>query len=223
MDSLHQPAGVPRGAGEEEEGRASRQGRSSSPSSPSSDVLLFLLEHAPLKHWQRDVLEHRPRRGVLLRAAGPDEDHERGLGLATGTRSIMTREGPRRTPRSIDYADHHSGTMATQPRPAQPVQARHRAVPRHRGPLEQGAVRPGVATSATTSRHEADWDKQLGLGPAEDLRGPPDPQRRHLHRHVPDPRLLPPRRAVHLRVRPQERRLPARQSGVRGDRRSSCS
>ena len=28
---------------------------------------------------------HHPRRGLLLRAAGPDQDHERGLGHATGT------------------------------------------------------------------------------------------------------------------------------------------
>ena len=35
----------------------------------------------PLERWERDVLDDHPRRGLLLRAAGADQDHERGLGV----------------------------------------------------------------------------------------------------------------------------------------------
>ena len=65
--------------------------RHASPARPKRDVLLFLLEHAPLEDWQGDCLVDRPRGGVLLRAAGHDQDHERRLGHATGTRTIMTK------------------------------------------------------------------------------------------------------------------------------------
>ncbi len=54
--------------------------RSASPRSRSATCCAFLIEHAPLERWQRDVPRDRPRRGLLLRAAGADQDHERGLG-----------------------------------------------------------------------------------------------------------------------------------------------
>ncbi len=56
------------------------------PESPDRDVLGFLLEHAPLERWERDILDGHPARGLLLLAADADQDHERGLGLRTGTR-----------------------------------------------------------------------------------------------------------------------------------------
>ena len=83
-----------------------------------------------------------PRGGVLLRPAGPDQDHERGLGVV-----LALDDHDPEDPRALGAGRlrrpplRHDGHPA---RPAQPVQARHRAVPRHRGALEQGAVRPGV-------------------------------------------------------------------------------
>jgi stage V sporulation protein R len=49
------------------------------PRAPAADVLLFLLEHAPLRTGSA-TCSGCPRGGVLLRAAGPDQDHERGVG-----------------------------------------------------------------------------------------------------------------------------------------------
>ncbi len=51
------------------------------PAQPQRDVMLFLLEHRSRSNpWQgRRAVDH-PRRGVLLRPAGADQDHERGLG-----------------------------------------------------------------------------------------------------------------------------------------------
>ena len=65
---LHQPARRAQGGG----GRTPKEegaGRADFPEQPEKDVLLFLIDHAPLKGWQRDVPRNRPRRGVLFRAA----------------------------------------------------------------------------------------------------------------------------------------------------------
>ena len=56
----------------------------------------------------------RARGGLLLRAAGADQDHERGLGQLLALED-HDGEGGSRTSEIIDYADHHSGTMATAP------------------------------------------------------------------------------------------------------------
>ena len=158
------------------------------PEQPEKDVLLFLIEHAPLKNWQRDVLVDRPRRGVLLRPAGADEDHERRLGQL--------------------LAQHHHDAEG-----AAPVRGdRLRRPPlRHDG---DAAAAGSTRTSSgiellrdieqrwNTGRFGTEWDdcddlekkrtwdKQARPGPAEDLRGPPGPQRHHLHRHVPDAGVL---------------------------------
>jgi stage V sporulation protein R len=108
---------------------------------PLRDVLQFLLERAAGGLGVGHPCHH-PRRGVLLRAAGHDEDHERGLGdvlaLADDDAKILGDD------ELITYADHHSGTLAMGPGQPQPVQDGRRAVPRHRGTLEQGALWQGV-------------------------------------------------------------------------------
>ena len=51
-----------------------------SPSEPERDVLLFLLEHAPLERWERDVLEIVRDEAYYFAPQRADQDHERGLG-----------------------------------------------------------------------------------------------------------------------------------------------
>ena len=82
------------------------------------------------------------RRGLLLRAPGPDQDHERGLGVVLALDDHDPEDAPSlgagrlcRPPLRDD--GHPAG-------PAQSVQAGHRALARHRRALEQGAVRPGM-------------------------------------------------------------------------------
>ena len=94
--------------------RKSAASQSRSPNGPERDVLLFLLEHAPLERLAgRRALDH-PRRGLLLRPAGPDEDHERRLGQLL---ALDDHDPPGRSPPAdvINYCDHHSGTMASSP------------------------------------------------------------------------------------------------------------
>ncbi len=59
---------------------ARRSRRSDFRAEPVRDVMLFILENAPLKPWQaRRAVDH-PRRSLLLRPARPNQDHERRLG-----------------------------------------------------------------------------------------------------------------------------------------------
>ena len=52
------------------EAEREKRAEASSREQPERDVLLFLLEHAPLEHWERDILGDRARGGLLLRAPG---------------------------------------------------------------------------------------------------------------------------------------------------------
>ena len=55
MDDYINPRDVLK-AEEDERARSSEQAARSFPEQPEKDVLLFLIEHAPLKGWQRDIL-----------------------------------------------------------------------------------------------------------------------------------------------------------------------
>ena len=80
------------------------------PARPERDVLQFLLEHAPLERWERDVLEIIREEAYYFVAPDADEDHERGLGLATGTQPMMT-ERCSMPSEIIDYADNNAGVI----------------------------------------------------------------------------------------------------------------
>ena len=80
MDKLHQPGGVSWRQQKQEDRAARSDKRASSPSEPERDVLLFLLDHAPLERWERDVLEIVRDEAYYFAPAEADQDHERGLG-----------------------------------------------------------------------------------------------------------------------------------------------
>ena len=83
------------------------------PEQPEKDVLLFLLEYAPLPNWQRDVL------GIIREEANYFAPQGRTKILNEGWASywhsrIMTEKALDDS-EVIDYADHHSGTVAMHP------------------------------------------------------------------------------------------------------------
>jgi stage V sporulation protein R len=132
------------------------------PENPQRDVLQFLIEHAPLEDWELEILNMVRDRGVLLCAAGPDQDHERGLGQLLA----LDDHDDAGAPRSRDHRLRgpplgHDGHPAWQ---GEPVQAGHRAVSRHRRPLEQGALRQGVGGVRRPAQPARKWDKKLGAG-----------------------------------------------------------
>ena len=70
-----------------------------SPEHRERDVLLFLLEQRAARALGARHPGDRARRGLLLRAAGPDQDHERRLGLLLALED-HDAEGAARSPRS---------------------------------------------------------------------------------------------------------------------------
>jgi stage V sporulation protein R len=96
----------------------SRQEAPSFPDHPEKDVLLFLIEHAPLKNWQRDVLSIvRDEAYYFYPQAQTKIMNE---GWASYWHSTIMTQKVLQPSEVIDYADHHSGTMATSGRRLNP-------------------------------------------------------------------------------------------------------
>ncbi|HUY33135.1 MAG TPA: SpoVR family protein [Pirellulales bacterium] len=81
------------------------------PKEPARDVMLFLLEHAPLKPWQLDVLSIIREEAYYFAPQGQTKIMNEGWASYWHS-TIMTRQGLTSAD-IINYADHHSGTMAT--------------------------------------------------------------------------------------------------------------
>ncbi len=82
------------------------------PEAPEKDVLFFLMEHAPLKPWQRDVLSIIRDEAYYFAPQGQTKIMNEGW--ASYWHSTIMTERALDPWECIDYADHHSGTMATQ-------------------------------------------------------------------------------------------------------------
>jgi len=90
-----------------------RQKEERFPAHPERDVMLFLLEHAPLKPWQVDVLSMLRDEAYYFAPQGQTKIMNEGWAVYWHS-TIMTRQGllPGEV---INYCDHHSGTLATSP------------------------------------------------------------------------------------------------------------
>ena len=81
------------------------------PDHPEKDVLLFLIEHAPLKAWQRDILSIVRDEAYYFYPQGQTKIMNEGWASYWHS-TIMTQKALHPS-ELMDYADHHSGTMAT--------------------------------------------------------------------------------------------------------------
>ena len=92
-----------------EEIKTKQRGKKHFPEEPEGDVLLFLIENAPLKNWQRDVLSIlREETYYFLPQAQTKIMNE---GWATYWHSRIMTERILKDSEVVDYADHHSGTL----------------------------------------------------------------------------------------------------------------
>ncbi len=83
------------------------------PEHPERDVLRFLLEHAPLERWEHDILSIMREEAYYFAPQGQTKIMNEGW--ATYWHSKIMTEKALDASELIDYADHHSGTLATQP------------------------------------------------------------------------------------------------------------
>jgi stage V sporulation protein R len=131
------------------------------PANPQRDVLLFLLEYAPLSGWQQDLL------GIIRDESyyfSPQRQTKiMNEGWATYWHShIMTRHALRPS-ELIDYADHHSGTVATSPGRLNPYKLGVELFRDIEDRWNRGAFGPEYE-ECEDQRVRANWDRQLGEG-----------------------------------------------------------
>ncbi len=148
---------------EEQRRKLEAQARQSQmfPSSPSRDVLLFLMQHAPLKEWQRDVL--RMIRDESYYFIPQMQTKIMNEGWASYWHSeIMTKKALRDS-EIIDFADHHAGVTAMSPGRINPYKIGVELFRDIEDRWNKG--RFGKAyEDCSDLRERARWDKKLGLG-----------------------------------------------------------
>ena len=81
------------------------------PAEPMRDVLLFLIQNAPLKNWQQDVLSIIRSEALYFSPQGQTKIMNEGW--ASYWHSTMMTRNILSAAEIIDYADHHSGTLAS--------------------------------------------------------------------------------------------------------------
>ncbi|MCS6976629.1 MAG: SpoVR family protein [Gemmatales bacterium] len=97
-------------AEEEERRRLKEQLSKNFPERPEKDVLLFLIEHAPLKGWQRDVLSIVRDEAYYFAPQAMTKIMNEGWASYWHS-TIMTTKALHPS-EVVDYCDHHCGTMA---------------------------------------------------------------------------------------------------------------
>jgi len=100
-------------AAESEKRKVREQQDSHYPKEPMRDVMLFVLEHSPLKNWQLDVLSIVRDEAYYFAPQAQTKIMNEGWASYWHS-TIMTRQGILGSD-LICYCDHHSGTMASSP------------------------------------------------------------------------------------------------------------
>jgi len=90
-----------------------RSKRKRTPVEPEKDVLLYLIENAPLERWQRDILSIIREESYYF--APQAQTKIMNEGWATYWHSKILTEKCLTDAELIDYADHHSGTLGNRP------------------------------------------------------------------------------------------------------------
>jgi stage V sporulation protein R len=88
------------------------------PAEPVRDVMLFVLEHAPLKPWQLDVLSIIRDEAYYFAPQAQTKIMNEGWASYWHS-TIMTRQGLEPAD-LVCYCDHHSGTLASSPNKLNP-------------------------------------------------------------------------------------------------------
>lgn len=131
------------------------------PEQPERDVLLFLLEHAPLNAWQRDVLDIIRQEAYYFAPQGQTKIMNEGWASYWHSTIMTTRTlSPSEL---VDYADHHSGTMATQPGRLNPYKLGIELFRDIEERWNKGQFGPEY-DDCDNYEERRRWDKKLGLG-----------------------------------------------------------
>lgn len=131
------------------------------PESPMRDVLLFLLEHAPLDDWEADVLSIIREEAYYFAPQGQTKIMNEGWATFWHSRLMTTKI--LNDQEIITYADHHSGTVHMPPGQINPYKIGVELFRDIEDRWNKG--RFGKEYEECSSMEEArKWDKKLNLG-----------------------------------------------------------
>jgi stage V sporulation protein R len=131
------------------------------PEAPERDVLLFLMEHAPLENWQRDILAIVREEAYYF--APQRQTKIMNEGWATFWHSKMMTEKLLTSAELIDYAEHHSGTVAAHSGRLNPYRLGLELLRDVEDRWNRGAFGPEY-DDCRDMKARKNWDKKLGLG-----------------------------------------------------------
>ncbi|PIU00333.1 MAG: SpoVR family protein [Bdellovibrionales bacterium CG10_big_fil_rev_8_21_14_0_10_45_34] len=131
------------------------------PERPERDVLLFLLQNAPLEIWQQDVLSIIRDEAYYFVPQGMTKIMNEGW--ASFWHSKMMTQNILSDTEVVDYADHHSGTVAMNPQGFNPYKIGIELFRNIETRWDRGQFGK-VWTDCEDLVEKKRWDKRTGLG-----------------------------------------------------------
>jgi stage V sporulation protein R len=131
------------------------------PENPEQDVLLFLIENAPLENWQREILALIREESYYFAPQGQTKIMNEGW--ATYWHSKIMTQRALKDSELIDYADHHSGTVATQPSRINPYKLGLELFKDIEDRWNKGKFGKDYE-DCDSIEEKKNWEKNLGLG-----------------------------------------------------------
>ncbi|OGL43119.1 MAG: SpoVR family protein [Candidatus Schekmanbacteria bacterium RBG_16_38_10] len=131
------------------------------PEEPQKDILLFLIEEAQIENWQKDILAIIREEAYYFAPQALTKIMNEGW--ATYWHSKIMTEKCLEDNNVVDYADHHSGTLGSNPGTINPYKLGVELYRDIEDRWNKGKF--GREYDECTDMNEkADWDKGLGLG-----------------------------------------------------------
>ncbi len=131
------------------------------PEEPVRDVMKFLAEHAPIENWQREVLSIIREEAYYFAPQGQTKILNEGWACYWHSK-IMT-EKALTDAEVIDYADHHSGTVASHPGRLNPYKLGLELFKDVEDRWNRGRFGKEY-DECDDLRAKKEWDRHLGLG-----------------------------------------------------------
>ncbi|MBI2569913.1 MAG: SpoVR family protein [Candidatus Schekmanbacteria bacterium] len=131
------------------------------PAEPERDVLRFLMDHAPIPNWQKDILAMAREEGYYFTPQAQTKIMNEGWASYWHSRIMTTRA--LRDSEVIDYADRHSGTMGTSPGQLNPYKLGVELFRDIEDRWNKGKFGPEYEQCDDYATRR-DWDRKVGLG-----------------------------------------------------------
>ncbi len=131
------------------------------PAEPEKDILKFLLHFAPLEDWQQDVLSIIRDEAYYFAPQGMTKTMNEGWASYWHTKLMTTKI--LNDSEVVDYADHHSGTVATSPQSYNPYKVGIELFREIEDRWNKGQF-GREWEECDDVREKQKWNKNLGLG-----------------------------------------------------------